>query len=146
MVERRRTRKAQADLIADISAKSGVARPKVLSVLQAWQETMCESLEEGMLVTVLNFGNFRLAEKPSRPSRNPKTGETFQAPAGYRVQFRAGEALKGLCKGLRPGSVQDARPKRGRRSRVAVPEEEADIGKSETGEEAELRSILEDLE
>lgn len=40
------------------------------------------------------IGSFKTSETEARPGRNPRTGEPIEIPAGVRVKFTAGKALR----------------------------------------------------
>jgi DNA-binding protein HU-beta len=48
----------------------------------------------GGSVQFAGFGQFNARDLPARQSRNPKTGETFEAPATKVVRFKPGRNLK----------------------------------------------------
>jgi nucleoid DNA-binding protein len=45
-------------------------------MVEAFFEELSAALEKGDGVKLSNFGNFELREKPQRPGRNPKTGNS----------------------------------------------------------------------
>jgi integration host factor subunit alpha len=47
-------------------------------------------------VKLSGFGNFQLRDKPSRPGRNPKTGESIPISARRVVTFHASQKLKAV--------------------------------------------------
>ena len=52
------------------------------------------TLASGGRVEIRGFGSFALNYRPSRNSRNPKTGASVQVPAKYVPHFKAGKDLK----------------------------------------------------
>ena len=52
------------------------------------------ALERGESVKLSGFGNFQLRDKPSRPGRNPKTGEEIAITARRVVTFHPSQKLK----------------------------------------------------
>ena len=57
------------------------------------------SLEHGENVKLSGFGNFILRDKPQRPGRNPKTGESIPVLARRVVTFKSGLKLKSTIEG-----------------------------------------------
>ena len=51
------------------------------------------------------FGNFQVRDKPPRPGRNPKTGETIPIAARRVVTFHASQKLKSVVE--QPSSPPD---------------------------------------
>ena len=62
--------------------------------MEQFFETIKVALEEGNSVKLSGFGNFGLRDKPSRPGRNPKTGEEIPISARRVVTFKASQKLK----------------------------------------------------
>lgn len=52
------------------------------------------ALENAHNVKLSGFGNFTLRDKPQRPGRNPKTGESIPVLARRVVTFKPGLKLK----------------------------------------------------
>jgi nucleoid DNA-binding protein len=43
---------------------------------------------------IRGLGAFKRERTPAREGRNPRTGETIQIAAGYKVKFKAAKALR----------------------------------------------------
>lgn len=63
-------------------------------MVQAFFDEVVVALEGGDCVKLSGFGNFTLRDKPSRPGRNPKTGEVVPVTARRVVTFHASAKLK----------------------------------------------------
>ena len=50
------------------------------------------------------FGNFQVRDKPPRPGRNPKTGETIPIAARRVVTFHASQKLKSVVEQATPAA------------------------------------------
>jgi len=57
-------------------------------------DAMIEALVEGHRIEIRGFGSFGLNHRPSRVSRNPKSGEKVQVPAKRVPHFKAGKELR----------------------------------------------------
>ena len=57
-------------------------------------EAITEALKRGDDVRLPSFGVFDVKETAARMARNPQTKEEVAVPAGKKVRFRAGKALK----------------------------------------------------
>lgn len=71
-----------------------VPRVDVENLVDAFFDTISNSLEAGGVVRLSGFGNFLLLDKKQRPGRNPKTGEVIPVSARRVVTFRPGNKLK----------------------------------------------------
>lgn len=72
----------------------GFSRKEAKDLVDSFFEEIITALEEGSPVKISGFGNFDLRDKPSRPGRNPKTGEEFPIRARRVVTFKAGRKLR----------------------------------------------------
>ena len=62
--------------------------------MDAFFAEISAALEKGEEVKLSGFGNFQVRDKPSRPGRNPKTGESIPISARRVVTFHASQKLK----------------------------------------------------
>jgi integration host factor subunit alpha len=74
--------------------KSGISLKETPKIVNAFFETIVETLESGEAVKLSGFGNFSLRDKPSRMGRNPKTGKTAQITARRVITFYPSDKLK----------------------------------------------------
>ena len=83
----------KADLVNSISQKTGLTKTKTNEVIDAFVESVTESLKDGNKVTLVNFGTFNTSKRDARKGRNPKTGETIEIPAKRVSRFKVGTGL-----------------------------------------------------
>ena len=83
----------KADLVNSISQKTGLTKTKTNEVIEAFVESVTESLKDGNKVTLVNFGTFNTSKRDARKGRNPKTGETIEIPAKRVARFKVGTGL-----------------------------------------------------
>ena len=83
----------KADLVNSISQKTGLTKTKTNEVIDAFVESVTESLKDGNKVTLVNFGTFNTSKRDARKGRNPKTGETIEIPATRVARFKVGTGL-----------------------------------------------------
>jgi DNA-binding protein HU-beta len=83
----------KADLVNSISQKTGLTKTKTNEVIDAFVESVTESLKDGDKVTLVNFGTFNTSKRDARKGRNPKTGETIEIPAKRVARFKVGTGL-----------------------------------------------------
>lgn len=72
----------------------GLSKSDARDVLDQFFEETRSILEQGQHVKLSGFGNFVLRDKPTRPGRNPKTGEDIPVEARRVVTFKPGFKLK----------------------------------------------------
>lgn len=82
------------ELIEAIAEKSHTTRSDSKKMLDAFLETVTETLAQGDIVQLIGFGTFKSTERNARSGRNPRTGETVTIPAKRVPAFTAGNALK----------------------------------------------------
>lgn len=61
--------------------------------------------DEPPSVKLSGFGNFQVRDKPPRPGRNPKTGETIPIAARRVVTFHASQKLKSVVENAPPSTT-----------------------------------------
>ena len=85
----------KAELAVLLNEKVGLNRQESKDMVQAFFDEIRVTLELGDSVKLSGFGNFQLRDKPQRPGRNPKTGETVPITARRVLTFHASSKLKG---------------------------------------------------
>ncbi len=84
----------KADLAELLFKSVGLNKREAKDIVEFFFEEIALSLERGDAVKLSGFGNFQLLNKPSRPGRNPKTGEQIPITARRVVTFHASQKLK----------------------------------------------------
>ena len=82
------------ELIESIADKSHTTRSDSKKMLEAFIETVTETLARGDRVQLVGFGSFKTNERKARSGRNPRTGESVTIPAKRVPSFTAGNTLK----------------------------------------------------
>ena len=77
------------------------ARPRTSSTPSSKRSA---TLARGDSVKLSGFGNFQVRDKPPRPGRNPKTGETIPIAARRVVTFHASQKLKSVVEQATPAA------------------------------------------
>ncbi len=85
----------KAELITSMSDKCGLTKKDTEGALNAFLETVEESLADGDKVQLVGFGTFEVRDRKAREGRNPRNPEeVIQIPASKAPVFRAGKTLK----------------------------------------------------
>ena len=82
------------ELIEIIAEKSHTTKSDSKKMLDAFLETVTETLAQGDSVQLVGFGSFKTSERKARSGRNPRTGEAVEIPAKRVPSFTAGNTLK----------------------------------------------------
>lgn len=88
------------DMVKNISAATGVPRAHVLQAIRGMRDEMLDVLKAGEIFRLLDVGNTRLLPTAPRKARNPRTGETIDVGARFRVKFNAGTGIDQLVNHL----------------------------------------------
>lgn len=83
--------------ISERLAKNSKAFLSVSDVRQATAlilESMIQAIRKEQRIEIRGFGVFSLRYRQARISRNPKTGQSVQTHARYRLHFKLGKDLK----------------------------------------------------
>ena len=86
----------KAELSEVLFEKVGLNKQEAKEFVEEFFEEIRVALERGEPVKLSGFGNFNLRDKPSRPGRNPKTGQEVAIDARRVVTFHASHKLKEL--------------------------------------------------
>ena len=86
----------KAELSEVLFEKVGLNKQEAKEFVEEFFEEIRLALERGEPVKLSGFGNFNLRDKPSRPGRNPTTGQEVAIDARRVVTFHASHKLKEL--------------------------------------------------
>ena len=78
----------KADLVSDISDKTGVERIAVQAAVEAFMESIKLSLEKGENVYLRGFGSFVVKERAENTGRNISKNTTLIIPAHNIPSFK----------------------------------------------------------
>lgn len=84
----------KADLAKYLMDKLPIGKEEAEILLNAFLQTIVESLKRGDGVELRGFGSFRLRDRKARQGRNPRSGETIQVPPKRVVYFKLGKELR----------------------------------------------------
>ncbi len=89
----------KAQFVDRVSSKSGLSRRDAAKAVDAFLESVEESLKQGEAVTFTGFGKFSAQQRGARQGVNPRTGEKVTIQAATVPKFSAGSGLKNALKG-----------------------------------------------
>ncbi|MCF7858546.1 MAG: integration host factor subunit beta [Candidatus Cloacimonetes bacterium] len=84
----------KSDLVRVISAETGIIRKDVALAVDAFLDSVKDSLKEGKHIEIRGFGTYKLKQRKSRIGRNPKTDEKVKVPARIVPTFKFSRAFK----------------------------------------------------
>lgn len=82
------------DMVTTVANLTGCPKDKAKMAVDAIFNEISAHLAQGNEITVHGFGKFERTTTAPGKGRNPRTGEEFERPAGYRAKFKAAKALK----------------------------------------------------
>ena len=85
---------SKQELIEAIAAKSGLTKADSSRAVEAFIETVTNTLKKGDKVTLTGFGVFSVSKRAARNGRNPRTGEVVKISASNSVKFKTCSKLK----------------------------------------------------
>ncbi|WP_419787951.1 HU family DNA-binding protein [Pseudodesulfovibrio sp.] len=88
----------KADLIVKIAEKANLTKANAERALNAFLETVEDTLVKEGKLTLTGFGTFNVDERKARVGRNPRTGDEIKIPATKVVKFHPGKVLKEAVK------------------------------------------------
>ena len=88
------------DFIDRVASKSDLSKRDASKAVDAFLDTVTESLRRRDSITFTGFGKFSTADRAARMGVNPRNpSEKVQIPASTVPKFSAGSALKQAVKG-----------------------------------------------
>lgn len=88
----------KADIIREISSKTGLERKDVSNVLEAMMVTIKDSLANGEEVFMRGFGSFIIKERAQKTARNISKNVTVIVPAHNIPAFKPAKEFMELVK------------------------------------------------
>ncbi len=85
------------DLTDHLYDTLGLTKAEARALVEAFFDTIQETLAQGEEVKLSGFGNFVLRDKRARPGRNPRTRDPVEIRARRVVTFHASLNLKAHC-------------------------------------------------
>ena len=93
----------KADLIADISEKTGIAKVDVLVTLEAFFKEVKDNLKTGENIYIRGFGSFIVKKRAAKVGRNIKKNVAIEIPEHYIPSFKPAKVFVDAVKGnLKP--------------------------------------------
>lgn len=86
----------KSELVAAMAVKTGKSKKDAELALEAFIDSVKESLKQGEKVQLVGFGAFEVRKRAARKGRNPQTMKEIVIPASKAPVFKAGKALKDL--------------------------------------------------
>jgi DNA-binding protein HU-beta len=85
----------KAEFVDRIAAKTDLSRKDAARAVDAFLETVTESLKQGQEITFTGFGKFSTQRRAARMGVNPRDpSQKVQIPAATVPKFSAGSSLK----------------------------------------------------
>ena len=89
----------KAEFVDRVASKSGLSKRDAARAVDAFLDSIQESLRQGESVSFTGFGKFSAQQRGERQGVNPRTGEKVTIQAATVPKFSAGSALKNALKG-----------------------------------------------
>jgi nucleoid DNA-binding protein len=97
-------------LVAELRERVGLSARDASRILDSALRIVCEVLADEGQVNIPELGRFMVLPTPSRPGRNPKTGEPVEIPAKLRPIFRPSRSLRARMMARLEGGIAGKEP------------------------------------
>lgn len=84
----------KAELIEAIADKADLSKAAAGNALDAFIETVENTLKEGDSIALVGFGTFSIKDRAARSGRNPQTGEPMEIRASKVPSWKPGKLIK----------------------------------------------------
>ena len=91
----------KSEFVDRVASKSGLSRRDATKAVDAFLESVQETLQSGESVSFTGLGMFSAHQRNARTGVNPRTGERVEIAAATVPKFSAGSALKSALRGGR---------------------------------------------
>jgi DNA-binding protein HU-beta len=93
-------RVTKQQFVEEIASKTDLSRKDAAKAVDAFIETVTETLKKGQDVTFTGFGKFSTQRRAARQGVNPRNpGQKVTIPAATVPKFSAGSTLKSAVRG-----------------------------------------------
>ncbi len=89
----------KSEFVDQVASKSGLSKRDAAKAVDAFIDSVTESLQRGDSVSFTGFGKFSAQQRGERQGVNPRTGERVTIQAATVPKFSAGSGLKNALKG-----------------------------------------------
>jgi DNA-binding protein HU-beta len=83
----------KADIVSRVSENTGIEKATVQKALEAFMETVKESLTEGRNVYLRGFGSFVVKKRAEKTARNISKNTTVIVPEHFIPSFKPAETF-----------------------------------------------------
>jgi DNA-binding protein HU-beta len=83
----------KADLVADISEKTGVEKIAVQATIESFMNSVIDSMENGENVYLRGFGSFVVKKRAEKTGRDISKNTTLIIPAHYVPSFKPSKSF-----------------------------------------------------
>lgn len=84
----------KADIVQIISEKTGFVRDDIATIVDAFLETVKESIIDGKHIEIRGFGTMKVKDRKKTVARNPRTGDKVNIPARTVPTFKFSKEFK----------------------------------------------------
>ena len=88
----------KSEFVDQVASSSGLTKADATKAVDAFLETVEDTLKRNGEVNFSGFGKFSVAERGARQGVHPRTGEAIQIQASRVPKFTAGSGLKKALK------------------------------------------------
>jgi DNA-binding protein HU-beta len=104
----------RVSIVKEIAKKTGVEQIVALAMVEAFMQSVIESMEKGNNVYLRGFGSFVVKTKARKPGRNITAGTQVIIPAHCKPAFKP---AKSFCIRVKNNVEPQIKPKRIQRSK-----------------------------
>lgn len=84
----------KSEFAKHVANQHSITQDEANKVIDTFTSSVTSALGEGKEIQLVGFGNFSVADVPTRTGRNPRTGEALEIKAYKQPRFKVGQKLK----------------------------------------------------
>jgi len=113
----------QAEIAAAIASDAGISKSAGAAVLKSLVALISNNLKKGQDVRIAGLGTFKVAKRPARKARNPRTGEMIRLKASKQPKFTPSATLRNTLNPTREAGKGSAQAKAKAAAKSAAPKQ-----------------------
>ena len=109
----------KAEVISEISAKTGIEKADVLTTVEAFFKVVKDSMTEGQNIYVRGFGSFVNKKRARKVARNISKNTSLIIDEHYIPSFKPSKSFVAKIKGSKKIKGEEAAPKKAKGTKKA---------------------------
>jgi len=86
----------KSEFVTKIADKTGLTKKDVIAAIDAYHDTVVETVKDGDSVPLKGFGTYTASARKARVGRNPQKNEPMDIPASISLSLKPSKRVKDI--------------------------------------------------